>query len=550
MLDSNKKNELINNLIKELNIKSTQTFRTHTISPARTMSEEEVNGYIHTNMDIEFDGQEIVGARINSEKNSIVAENCKFTDIQFRGLICPKIIFINCDFEDFDIIGGNLENITFIACNFLRFRVKNGSVTEKVNLKGMKLVRCNFEAACDIKGAILDNSQWLDTDINNIGIVTDRKDKDYCLINNIVSDDIRDKSEIKKDINNDIKNIDINTLEKTVIADKDYSGETIDISLFVNTDFFNCKFTGCVFESKVFDDNGLLSYEMRTAFTNCYFEKSTFICTLKSIRFDNCNFIKSKLLGMFLSCQFLAVKFQCCDLSPETVMNYSFFINCDFEDTDMDLLKKNEFRSTNGDVGVVYCERVDKLKNIHDLECQIDDLKKEKEDAITESNSRIELTEQLEKQLEEKESKLADVEKKIKSNEEQVEDYKLQLDKTESEVKEMNKEMEMKLEEIKELQEKLANIEKERDQYEEKIDELQNLVDILEQKENTGNADELLLDIIKLIKDKTGITLAEEKKLDDESVTDYLANLSEDERMNLFSKATMFRMQKMMNGVK
>lgn len=593
MIDNQTKEELINRILKEKDIKKSQTYKMTSIEPVKSKINDEMNGYIHQTDVLEFDGQLIEGARLTKNKTSIKAQNCKFKNLQFRECVCKDAVFINCDFEDFEIITSDLENIIFIACDFKRFNVK-GSVTSKVNLKGMKLVRCTFDSSCDIKNTNLNDSQWLDTDINSIDIDTNPRSANCCTINGMIGDDLRDKSKINDDISTEIKNIDIKSLEKEVISDKEYRDETIDISLFVNTDFCNCKFMNCTFIDEIFENNDLYNYEMRSAFVNSIFEGCVFSCTMKGIRFDNSSFIISELNGNFISCLFISTKFTKCSLTPQTMMNYSMFVNCHFEETDLDVLKVHELRESRGDVGVVICEQVERVQNIVDLENHIHDLQEEKEAAITESNNHIEELNKVRKALNEIGDELFQKNEVIESVEAEKQKLELQIEEYEKGKLEMDKAMEMKDEEIKELRDNLEAVSKEKNDYEERIAELQNTIEILQVKAKDGdssqeqvetltqekkkleeniielqntiellqeqlrntdgtssiNNEELVMDIVELIKEKTGIDLVKEKPVDEDAAVQFLAALSEDERLNIFSKAAALRMQNAMMGNK
>lgn len=593
MIDNQTKEELINRILKEKDIKKSQTYKMTSIEPVKSKTNDEMNGYIHQTDVLEFDGQLIEGARLTKNKISIKAQNCKFKNLQFRECVCKDAVFINCDFEDFEIITSDLENIIFIACDFKRFNVK-GSVTSKVNLNGMKLVRCTFDSSCDIKNTNLNDSQWLDTDINSIDIDTNPRSANCCTINGMIGDDLRDKSKINDDISTEIKNIDIKSLEKEVISDKEYRDEIIDISLFVNTDFCNCKFMNCTFIDEIFENNDLYNYEMRSAFVNSIFEGCVFSCMMKGIRFDNCSFIISELNGNFISCLFISTKFTKCSLTPQTMMNYSMFVNCHFEETDLDVLKVHELRESRGDVGVVICEQVERVQNIVDLENHIHDLQEEKEAAITESNNHIEELNKVRKALNELGDELFQKNEVIESNEAEKDKLELQIEEYEKGKLEMDKAMEMKDEEIKELRDNLEAVSKEKNDYEERIAELQNTIEILQVKAKDGdssqeqvetltqekkkleeniielqntiellqeqlrntdgtssiNNEELVMDIVELIKEKTGIDLVKEKPVDEDATVQFLAALSEDERLNIFSKAAALRMQNAMMGNK
>ena len=56
------------------------------------------------------------------------------------------------------------------------------------------------------------------------------------------------------------------------------------------------------------------------------------------------------------------------------------------------------------------------------------------------------------------------------------------------------------------------------------------------------------MDIVNLIKEKIGIDLVEEKPVDENATVEFLATLSEEERLNVFSKAAALRMKNAMMG--
>ena len=333
---------------------------------------------------------------------------------------------------------------------------------------------------------------------------------------------------------------------------------------------------------------------MRSGFVNSIFESCVFSCMMKGIRFDNCSFIISELNGNFISCLFISTKFTKCSLTPQTMMNYSMFVNCYFEETDLDILKVHELRESRGDVGVVICEQVERVQNIVDLENHIHDLQEEKEAAITESNNHIEELNKVRKALNELGDELFQKNEVIESAEAEKEKLELQIEEYEKGKLEMDKAMEMKDEEIKELRDNLEAVSKEKNDYEERITELQNTIEILQVKAKDGdssqeqietltqekkkleeniielqntiellqeqlrntdgtssiNNEELVMDIVELIKEKTGIDLVKEKPVDEDATVQFLATLSEDERLNIFSKAAALRMQNAMMGNK
>ena len=461
----------------------------------------------------------------------------------------------------------------------------------------MKLVRCKFDSASSFKSAILEESQWLDTDINSVDIDRDKKSVNGCKISHYIGDDIREKSIISNDVSTEIKNVDIKTLEKGVVADREYTGETIDISLFVNSDFCNCKFVGCNFVDDIFRGNELINFEMRSAFINCVFESCEFNCQLKGVRYDNCTFTLSHLNGYFISCIFANTKFLKCDLTPCTIMNYSIFANCDFEETDMNILTSHEVRETRGDVGVVYCEQVETIRNIIDLENNIKDLKDEKEAANTQLFEVSNELEQVRNALNDLGNEIFQKDELIKSVNEEKNKLEQQIAERNEEKVNMDQEMEIKEEEIKELAKKLEVSNTEKVGLEEKIKEMENTIEQLqsssaqneesyeeltllkaekgalenriaelqnankklldqidEQQRNIQdgtssiNNEELVMDIVNLIKEKTGIDLVEEKPVDENATVEFLATLSEEERLNVFSKAAALRMKNAMMG--
>lgn len=257
-------------------------------------------------------------------------------------------------------------------------------------------------------------------------------------------------------------------------------------------------------------------------------------------------------------------------------------------------MKVHELRESRGDVGVVICEQVERVQNIVDLENHIHDLQEEKEAAITESNNHIEELNKVRKALNEIGDELFQKNEVIESVEAEKQKLELQIEEYEKGKLEMDKAMEMKDEEIKELRDNLEAVSKEKNDYEERISELQNTIEILQVKAKDGdssqeqvetltqekkkleeniielqntiellqeqlrntdgtssiNNEELVMDIVELIKEKTGIDLVKEKPVDEDATVQFLAALSEDERLNIFSKAAALRMQNAMMGNK
>lgn len=553
MIAADEKEKLINQIIQEKKIKISQSFKNQ-IEFNEEKRIEEINAQFHRDEDLYLDGDLIKGGRISENKKSIRAINCKFEDLQFRGFECDDVTFVNCQFVDFDIIGGRYRNMTFIACSFTRLNIKAGAVTSSVDLTGMKLIRCDFETGCMISRSILDRSQWLDTDINDIEIIKDITNPNKCSMIGIISDDIRESSILDNDVKDIIKNIDINTLEKEVISDKQYTNENIDIQMLINTDFYNCRFTSCQFHSDKFEENGLLNYEMRTSFNNTQFDTCTFICNLKSIRFENCHFSNDKLYGMFLYCEFISSYFTACELSMETIMNHSHFINCECSGIDFEMLKTNEYRTVRGDIDILFCERVEKINDARVMQRQIEKLIKEKDDAFTERDQYIKDMDDLEirnKNLEKEKEELFMENTKLMDNNENL---KEEMEKIKLKNEALTNECQMKSEEMRELREELKENEKSKIKLEQQIISYEQQIKEMKENNNDGTSsmdDDLLKDIVNLINERTGIKLVEEKELTIEEVTHFLAKMNEDDRFSIFSraaKAAAERMKMTMSG--
>ena len=71
MIDNQTKEELINRILKEKDIKKSQTYKMTSIEPVKSKTNDEMNGYIHQTDVLEFDGQLIEGARLTKNKTSI-----------------------------------------------------------------------------------------------------------------------------------------------------------------------------------------------------------------------------------------------------------------------------------------------------------------------------------------------------------------------------------------------------------------------------------------------------------------------------------------------
>ena len=57
MIDNQTKEELINRILKEKDIKKSQTYKMTSIEPVKSKTNDEMNGYIHQTDVLEFDGQ-------------------------------------------------------------------------------------------------------------------------------------------------------------------------------------------------------------------------------------------------------------------------------------------------------------------------------------------------------------------------------------------------------------------------------------------------------------------------------------------------------------
>ena len=58
LIDNQTKEELINRILKEKDIKKSQTYKMTSIEPVKSKTNDEMNGYIHQTDVLEFDGQE------------------------------------------------------------------------------------------------------------------------------------------------------------------------------------------------------------------------------------------------------------------------------------------------------------------------------------------------------------------------------------------------------------------------------------------------------------------------------------------------------------
>lgn len=536
MITNEEKEQLINNIIRKMEIKKTNTFFSD-FHPIVYEDYNELKARIENERELTFEGFEISDVKIVKDKNKIFCKNCDFTELKFRNFTCEDVVFINCRFRDFSIVGGNYPNITFIACKFERFEVRSAEFISLVNLQGMTMIRCEFDNDSRISSANLNGSKWLDTDINDIEIIIDYSSPKKCTINDYIGDDFRKKSNIFKDVADVIKNADVKTLEKEIISNKEYQDEEIDIKLFINTDVCNCKFIDCIFVSDEFEKNNLLNFDMRCSFNNTHFYNCTFKCNLKGILFNNCKFEIGTIDNSFFYCIFNKCNFIEILLGEHTIINHSIFIDCTPD-------SKHDITSLCGSergVEASVCQSVHELKSIETMETEIQKLQEEKNKAI-ENYHNIQ-------------QELLNVEE-LKANYAEILTEKSKL--TEDNRK-LTGSLDMKEIEIKELHEKLELIDKQyeikindiKSDYEETIKSLKLQLTEKPEKEHsdekTNNySDDLLIQILNIIKKNTNIFeqfVPEVPPVDTEMVTSFLAKLDENKRMEIFSKAAIERMR-------
>lgn len=528
MVTNEEKENLINEVVKELGIKSSKTFPSRT-NPIVLDDCNLLKGKIEENARINFDGLMLDNIRIVKDKEEIIAENCTFVDFQFREFICRKAVFINCRFVDFSIVGGAYPNITFIACQFERLSIRNASISSLVDLTGMNMIRCSFDDGCRIIGANLSSSRWLETDINDLEIIRDVNSPQKCIINDYVGDDFRTKSKVDEDVSETIKNVDINMLEKDFITSKVYENEEVDIRMFVNTDLFNCKFINCTFVSDDFEKAGLINYEMRLSIIKTQFYKCIFSCSLKGILFDSCKFESTKFEGHLTYCTFDTCEFVDSVVSESAVISHTNFIDGILND--FDLNADGEFQIAEE---IKICQRVDTIKKIEEKEDEIEKLVEEKNEAYEECNNL--------------KNKISDMTEKVEGFDKiQTELLQLKEEKTL-----LVNEQEMKEQEINDLNEMIKNI---KASYEEQLDEIRNIQQAAYNDSEKSNSiiDEssILVQIIQLIKDRTEVLneFISPEELNNETVTSFLAKLEEKDRMNLFTNAAVERMKMAMIDV-
>lgn len=522
MITNEEKENLINQIIKEIGVKRSKTFISK-FEPDMPDDYSQLKAMFENDKVIELDGLDIEGARIIKSKDQIRAENCVFTDFQFRSFECNDVVFINCRFTDFNIVGGSYPNMTFIACEFARWSVKSSDITSLVNLSGMNLIRCKFDDSCRFTNTNLNNSNWLETDINDVDIVLDPHSSQKCSLLNYKGDDWRIKSSIQDDISKNVKNIDINTLEKEVIDNREYNNEEIDIKNIVNTDFLNCKFNNCTFVSEEFDKKGLLNYEVRTSFFKTQFYNCRYSCDLKSVLFEECVFNSCYLFGKFLYCIFSICHFSHSAVNDETMLNYSKFIDCEYDGMNINQIIKDH------GIDVILCEKVDKINNIKEKNAEIQKLTIEKNKAYEDRDEYI--------------TKLFESEEKNKDFITiQTENTKL---KEENDT--LSKEKEMKDLEINELNEKINLIKTQNEDY---IKKLKTEYEIKLSNYNnesqtiaSSSTNDVLYQITELIKNNTNILESFMPKINNETVTSFLSGLDENQRFTIFSNASLQRMK-------
>lgn len=529
MITEEEKEKLIEKKIMELDIKKTKTFVSE-FMPNKVENYNELRSELENNDEIKLDGLEIEDIRILKPKKSIIAENCIFTDFQFRNFSCDKIVFINCIFNDFTITGGSYKNITFIACRFNRFTVKDSGITTMVDLTGMTMIRCMFND-CSFSNANLSHSNWLYSDINDVKIITDHNSNQKCILTDYIGDDIRVKGIIEQDVSEVVKNVDIKSLEKELVSNREYDNEEIDISIFINTDFYNTKFNSCTFISKKYEENNLINYEMKLTFINTTFKDCNFICGLKSILFDQCKFDGSLFKGHLTYCEFSSCSFTTSPIVDDTVISHSKLINCDFGfDANLAICNNDNCIDT------IICETIEKIKEIKKFENEVDHLVKEKNEAENKINS-------LEKELQEQ---------KLKND--ALIEVSTEFEKVQNEYELLLNELKMKELEITDLNERIRL---ENEQYKKEVEDIKSQYDkrkshyerVMSSSQTANqNVSNILIKIMELITNENSEII--EKfipRTEEHDVINFLAKLDENSRMDIFSKAAIERMKNVFN---
>lgn len=537
MITIEEKEKLVTETISNLGIKKTKTFVSD-ISPDKPDDYNYLKAEIENSKQLSFDNLEIDDILIVKNKDEIYAENCIFNELKFRNFTCNKVVFINCRFNDFTITGGNYPNAVFIACEFVRLNVKSSSVTETTDFTGIKLIRCKFDEQSRFSSTNLNQSYWIDTDINDVEIILDPNNPQKCYLNNYKGDDLRTKSQISNDVMETIQNIDVNTLEKELISSKEYTNEEIDLYMLVNTDLFNCRFTNCTFVSKKFDEAGLINYEIRLSFVNVDFSNCRFLCNFKSILFDKCKFKHSILNSKFIYCTFKRCDFIDSPDTKHTFINHSTFIECCFNEFNINELIKDSERG----VEVSVCCDVKELQYIYDKCNEINQLEQSNTQLESMNNDLI--------------NEISTLKERCKGYDSKIETFDI-LKKNYDELKMAS---DLKDIEIRELNEKLSSgiaddqLEKMKQDYQNEINALKIEYENIIAELSSNSAQNITLDvknscndliraIVDLINENTDAIDKMIPQIDNSTVTSYLANLNEDERMGIFSNAAIERMK-------
>ena len=401
-----------------------------------------------------------------------------------------------------------------------------------VDLTGMTMIRCKFND-CSFSNANLSHSNWLYSDINDVQIVTDHNSNQKCILTDYVGDDIRVKSTIEQDVSDVVKNVDIKSLEKELISNREYENEEIDISMFVNTDFYNTKFNNCTFISKEFEENNLINYEMKLTFINTTFKNCNFICGLKSVLFDQCKFDDSLFKGHFTYCEFSSCSFTTSPIVDETVISHSKLINCDFGfDVNIAICNNDNCIDT------IVCEIVEKIKEIKNYENEVDRLVKEKTESINKINS-------LEKELQEqrlKNDELIGVSSELEKSRNEYELLLNELKMKELEITDLNERIRLETEQNKkEVEDIKREYEKRKSHYERVMNSSQTA---------NQNVSNILVKIMELIINENSEMIEKfAPHTDEQDVINFLAKLDENSRMDIFSKAAIERMKTAINDI-
>ncbi len=255
------------------------------------------------------------------ERSLLKLKECCIVGGGFRKLNCEDALFVNCEFSDSNFIDSDLRNAKFFMCSFKDVKFTN------MQLDNAVFIDCTF-TECKMTSSSLEDVKWLKTNYRDAGIVDDSKSFNKCNTNSMVAVKAKDQVGLSEVVDT-TKPITLMQLSPTIIKDKLFKDETIEIQDMILMNFIDCRFENVVFnDAQEFGHD--YAIDLRLDLNRCTFLDCHFKCkALTKCYLTECNFENTGLSTSFIKCVFNKVKFENVEVSRESIFNYSVFADCD-----------------------------------------------------------------------------------------------------------------------------------------------------------------------------------------------------------------------------